>query len=148
MDLKELKLILADDDPDDRFFFKEALQELSQTTDLTSVHDGEQLMDLLSKSSTDQFHVLFLDLNMPRKNGFECLSEIKLNKNLNEMPVIIISTSLATDVVNTLYNEGVIYYIRKPGDFTKLKKAIEQSLKRISQDNIDQPPRENFVIPD
>lgn len=82
MNFKQLNILLADDDSDDCLFFKEALRELLLSTNLTTVHDGEQLMQLLTNETNVLPHVLFLDLNMPRKNGFECLTEIKLSKKL------------------------------------------------------------------
>ena len=153
MSLNHLNLLLADDDIDDRLFFKEALKELPVSTHLATVHDGEQLMHLLLKETYELPHVLFLDLNMPRKNGFECLSEIKLNKKLKQLPVIIFSTSLDQEVLNLLYKNGAQYYIRKPAKFSQLKQIIEQTLTLITQcqpadeaGNISQPIRENFVL--
>ena len=67
MNSKHLNLLLADDDTDDCIFFKAALEKLSLSTHLTTVHDGEQLMRLLLKETYELPHVLFLDLNMPRK---------------------------------------------------------------------------------
>ena len=141
-----LNILLADDDTDDCIFFKGTLEELPLSTHLTAVHDGEQLMQLLTKETNELPHVLFLDLNMPRKNGFECLSEIKLNKKLKQLPVIIFSTSFEQEVVNLLYKNGAQYFIRKPSEFSQLKKVIQQTLTLIEQENISQPTRENFVL--
>ena len=146
MSLKLLNLLLADDDKDDCLFFKDALEELPASTHLATVHNGEQLMQLLTKQTIELPDVLFLDLNMHRKNGFECLSEIKLNKKVIQLPVIIFSTSLEQEVVNLLYENGAQYYIRKPADFSQLKKVIQQALTLIAQENISQPARENFVL--
>jgi len=146
MNLKHLNILLADDDTDDCIFFKEALGELMLSTNLTTVNDGEQLMQLLTNETNELPHILFLDLNMPRKNGFECLSEIKQNKKLKELPVIIFSTSFEKEVVNLLYKNGAQYFIRKPSEFSQFKKIIQQSLIAISQETISQPSRENFVI--
>jgi len=146
MNLKQLNILLADDDTDDCIFFKEALDESVLSMHLTTVHDGEQLMQLLINETNELPHVLFLDLNMPRKNGFECLSEIKLSKKLNKLPVIIFSTSFEQEVVNQLFINGAQYFIRKPSDFSQFKKIIQQSLVLIWQENISQPTRENFVI--
>ena len=146
MNSKHLNLLLADDDTDDCIFFKAALEKLSLSTSLTTVHDGEQLMRLLLKETYEFPHVLFLDLNMPRKNGFECLSEIKLHKKLKQLPVIMFSTSLEQEVVNLLYQNGAQYYIRKPAEFLQLKKIIKQTLILITQENILQPSKENFVL--
>jgi len=146
MNLKHLNILLADDDTDDCIFFKEALGELMLSTNLTTVNDGEQLMQLLTNETNELPHILFLDLNMPRKNGFECLSEIKQNEKLKELPVIIFSTSFEKEVVNLLYKNGAQYFIRKPSEFSQFKKIIQQSLIAISQETISQPSRENFVI--
>jgi CheY-like chemotaxis protein len=144
--LKQMNILLADDDTDDCMFFKEALEELFLPTDLTAVHDGEQLMQLLTSETTKLPHVLFLDLNMPRKNGFECLSEIKLNAKLNGIPVIIFSTSFEHETVNQLHKSGAHYYIRKPSQFSQFKSLIQQSLEFIAQALTDQPNRDNFVL--
>ena len=143
---ENLNLFLADDDKDDCLFFKDALEELPVSAELTTVHNGEQLMQLLTEKIGELPQVLFLDLNMPRKNGFECLSEIKSSDKLKELPVIIFSTSFEQDVVNLLYKKGGQYYIRKPAEFSQLKKVIHEALILIGQGNISQPPRENFVL--
>ena len=83
---------------------------------------------------------------MPRKSGFECLSEIKLNDSLKGIPVVIFSTSLDTDVVNKLYDNGAHYYIRKPGDFNILKKVIHEATIRLGKNKIQQPERIDFII--
>lgn len=83
---------------------------------------------------------------MPRKNGFEYLLEIKLNKKLQQLPVIMFTTSFDQEVVNMLYQNGAQYFIRKPAVFSQFKKIIEQSLTLIAQGNISQPDRENFVL--
>ncbi len=146
MNLKQLNILLADDDADDRFFFKEALTGFPILTYFVAVHNGEQLMELLSTETYELPHVLFLDLNMPRKNGFECLSEIRFNKKLEQLPVIIFSTSLEQEVVDLLYKNGAQYYIRKPAEFSQFKKIIEQALTLITQKGISPQARENFVL--
>ena len=147
MNLEQLNILLADDDTDDCLFFREALEELALVTHLTAVHDGEQLMQLLEKDTYELPHVLFLDINMPRKNGFECLLEIKQSEKLKQLPVIVFSTSFEQEVVNLLYKNGAQYFIRKPSEFSQFKKIIQQTLTFIAlQDNILQPSREKFVL--
>ncbi|MDP4228856.1 MAG: response regulator [Bacteroidota bacterium] len=141
-------LLLADDDKDDCLFFKDALGELPVTADLTTVHDGEQLMHLLGDETVvpPLPHVLFLDINMPRKNGFECLAEIKNDDRLKGLPIIIFSTSFEQDVVNLLFKNGAQHYIRKPADFSQLKKVIYQALLLATEDEPAQPTHDNFVL--
>jgi CheY-like chemotaxis protein len=139
-------LLLADDDLDDCLFFQEALEELTIVTNLTTVNDGVQLMDFLNAAATALPDALFLDLNMPRKSGFECLTELKGNESLKGIPVVIFSTSLDPEVVNTLYNNGAHYYIRKPGDFNILKRVIEEATSRIDKNKSQRPDRIDFII--
>lgn len=140
-------LLLADDDEDDCTFFKEALDDLSLPVTLVTVNDGVQLMSHLAVTDSDNLpDLLFLDLNMPRKNGHECLAEIKKMDQLKSLPVIIFSTSLDSEIVNTMYDKGALYYIRKPGDFSKLKQVIGNALKVTAENNFKKPERENFIL--
>jgi CheY-like chemotaxis protein len=146
MNTKHHNLLLADDDIDDCTFFKEALDELPLSATLSTVNDGVQLMNYLSAKSHDLPDVLFLDLNMPRKSGFECLSEIKEIDKLKSLPVIIFSTSLNLDVVNLLYQNGAQHYICKPGEYEKLKKVILDAVLLTSENKLTQPTRDNFIL--
>jgi CheY-like chemotaxis protein len=134
---KPLNILLADDDTDDCLFFEKALKEINIESHLTMVHDGEELMDYLSKNSDQLPDMLFLDLSMPRKTGFECLSEIKENEKLNNLPVIVFTTSFARGIdfeqslINTLSKLGAQEYIRKPGDFEQLKQIIHKALSLL-----------------
>jgi CheY-like chemotaxis protein len=141
-----INILLADDDTDDCYFLKEALLESPLPNRLTVVHDGEQLMEQLTKETNELPHVIFLDLNMPRKNGFECLSEIKFNKKLNALPVIVYSTSFHYKIAKMLYENGAAYYISKPAEISELKKTVHQIITDIAQGNISQPVKENFVL--
>jgi CheY-like chemotaxis protein len=141
-----IHILLADDDNDDCLLFEEALRELPLLTQLSVVNDGEQLMHLLKKKTTVLPFVLFLDLNIPRKNGIECLTEIKNNKRIKHLPVIMYSTSAEVDLVNSLFKNGAHYYIRKPVEFAQLKKVIRQALVLITKEKRPQSIKENFVI--
>ncbi|WP_035455913.1 response regulator [Algoriphagus terrigena] len=139
-------LLLADDDLDDCTFFEDALEELPISATLLTVNDGVQLMNFLSAKFDSLPDALFLDLNMPRKSGFECLSEIKLTDNLKDLPVIIFSTSLDMEVVNLLYQQGAHYYVRKPGEYNKLKKVILEAVTLTSKNKLTQPTRDQFIL--
>jgi DNA-binding NarL/FixJ family response regulator len=83
---------------------------------------------------------------MPRKSGFECLSEIKQIDKLKNLPVIIFSTSFNTEVVDLLYEKGAHYYIRKPGEYNELKKIISEVIALTSESDLPQPARDKFVL--
>ncbi len=126
--MRILKILFADNDKDDCMLFKDAVQELSVSAEILNVYDGEQLMYALN-NATILPDILFLDLNMPRKNGFECLIEIKLLSKYDQLPIIIFSTSYEQNMVNLLYKNGASYYIRKPAEFSELKKVIHEVVK-------------------
>jgi CheY-like chemotaxis protein len=139
-----LHILLADDDKDDRFFFKKALEDFDIKHVLQTVPNGEQLMDYLTGNIKHLPDILFLDINMPRKNGLECLVEIKSNNALKKMPVIIYTTSLLNEVVDELYKLGAHYYLHKCG-FAELPTRIESVLNLLAQ-NPGQPSRDEFVL--
>lgn len=147
MNKKIYNILLADDDNDDCSFFEEALDELSLSTTLVTVNDGVQLMDFLSDKTADDLpDLLFLDLNMPRKNGSECLVEIRQIEKFKDFPIVIFSTSLDSEIVEVMYDKGATFYIRKPGDFSKLKSVIYNALITASENNFQQPERAHFII--
>ncbi|MBP1223815.1 response regulator [Flavobacterium sp. 1355] len=146
MNTENYNLLLADDDEDDCAFFKEALEELHLPVSIVTVNDGVQLMDFLLGNLDNLPDVLFLDLNMPRKNGTECLTEIKEIEKLQKLPVIIFSTSLDVNIVDSMYEKGAMHYIRKPGDFTQLKKVIGNALAMTRENNFKQPAKKDFIL--
>jgi len=141
-----IHVLLADDDLDDCMFFEEVLKELPFDFALHTVNDGEQLMTVLVSHPDPLPDVLFLDLNMPRKTGYECMAEIKENGRLRSLPVIILSTSLNHDMTEQLYEMGAYRYIRKPGNFAKLKKVIAEALAITVFEETQDRTREKFII--
>ena len=141
-------IFLTDDDTDDCMLFSEALQELysEKEAKLTISNDGVKLMETLEKTVPPPPEVIFLDLNMPRKNGFECLQEIRKTPKLKGIPVVIFSTSSNNDIVEKSYQHGANYYICKPQSYTLLKKTIEYVLSFDGEKLRKQPLRDEFVI--
>lgn len=146
MKKKKIHILLADDDHDDCLLFQEALKDLPVATELTTVPNGEQLMELLAKKRKRLPDVLFLDLNMPRKNGFSSLGEIKRTNDLDQLPVIIFSTATEEEKVSLVYKDAAHYYIRKPATFSELKNVIHKVLTLIQNKNMPLPTKENFEL--
>lgn len=143
MNIKNLNVLLADDDTDDCLFFKQALEGLSIDSHLNTVYDGEQLMNYLINIDEDFLSlpdVIFLDINMPRKSGIECLAEIKQNKNLKDIPVVMFSTSNSWDTIKQLFKSGANVYIHKPSDFEQLKQVIQHALPMASEKKVLNSP--------
>lgn len=146
MEIKNHNILLADDDIDDCIFFQEVLDEIPIKSKLQTFRNGVDLMSFLKKNTFSLPDILFLDLNMPMKGGVECLTEIKSDENLKQLPVIIFSTSLNMEVVNLLYNKGANHYIRKPGEFHQLKKVVHKAITFSTLKVATQPSSDNFII--
>ena len=121
-----IHILIADDDEDDRAFFNEAINELKMNSKLTMFNDGKDLMEYLQLPDIKLPHILFLDLNMPFKNGFECLKEIRANNRYKDVSIAIYSTSSSEKDIEDTFIEGANIYIKKPNNFTELKKIIKE----------------------
>jgi CheY-like chemotaxis protein len=141
-----MTIFLTDDDNDDCMLFSEALRESHSEIRLHVTTDGVKLMEMLHGMPPKAPMVLFLDLNMPRKNGFECLDEIRNTPNLKDIPVIIFSTSSNADIIDQTYKQGANYFISKPNSFNLLKKVIEYILSFDPVQLHKKPLREKYVI--
>ncbi len=130
MDTQPLYILLAEDDESDRRNFTEALAESKVRTSVQTVNDGVELMDYLRNEKNQLPDLLFLDLNMPRKNGLECLREIKSHIRLRDISVAIYSTSSSEADIEETFRSGANVYIKKPNDFAQLK----ESLNRVVRD--------------
>jgi CheY-like chemotaxis protein len=145
MENDALHVLLADDDEDDRTFFKEALQELKVKTKVTLVNDGLQLMNYLNQPDNKLPNVIFLDLNMPVKSGLECLREIRRNKRLRDLAIAIYSTSSSEENIEEAFVQGANIYIKKPSDFSMLKNVLEQVINLNWQYHTSGLKKENFL---
>ncbi len=143
---QKLSVFLADDDADDRLLFEEALMEVSGHVKLITAKNGEQLMDVLEKESPPVPHLIFLDLNMPIKNGFQCLEQIKKDDKYTGIPVVIFSTSCQKESIDEVYNKGADFYICKPDSFQKLKVLLQTVFTKNSQPLVTRPSREEFLL--
>lgn len=146
MHQRERIIFLADDDVDDCDLFEDALNEVSDDVTLKTAGDGIKLMTILVDTVPPAPDVIFLDLNMPRKNGFECLAEIKSDSKLKDIPVIIFSTSAEKEFIDRVYNGGANYYLCKPQNFSKLKTAISTVLQMDWQKENAKPVRDKFLL--
>lgn len=117
-------IILAEDDIDDQNIFQIALQEVSPDINLDFASNGKQLLELLKQEKPD---LLFLDLDMPYKNGLECLVEIRNNEQLSHLPVIVFSSTTKQSNIQTAYEMGAhLFFIKPPvyKDYLSSIKAI------------------------
>lgn len=146
MENTTLHILLADDDESDRFLFKEAFEEMKVKTVVETVNDGLQLMEYLTRENVTLPHLLFLDLNMPRKNGLECLKEIRSIEKLKDICIAIYSTSASEKDIEETFLNGANVYIQKPSDFSELKQVLHKAV--MSAFVYQEPPfnKANFLM--
>ncbi|TDW47766.1 response regulator receiver domain-containing protein [Flavobacterium sp. 270] len=121
-------IFLAEDDPDDSILFVEALREVDPEITVKISQDGQQLLDILYEALMDKPEIIFLDINMPRKNGFECLKEIRGDSSFDDVKVIMLSTSSSRLHVEVCYKLGADFYAVKPRTFQDLKEVLRDIL--------------------
>jgi CheY-like chemotaxis protein len=128
---KPVMILLAEDDDDDFALTRDALIESRLLNELRRVKDGEELMAYLHQNRVigDQRRspvpgLILLDLNMPKKDGRECLREIKGDSALRAIPIVVLTTSKAEEDVLRTYELGVNSFIKKPVTFQGLVEAV------------------------
>jgi len=146
MSKEPIQILLADDDEDDRLIFKEAFDEIKIDTKVSLVNDGVELMDYLLDKGNPLPHILFLDLNMPRKTGLDCLLEIKQLEHLKDIAIAIYSTSASDMDIEETFVQGANVYIKKPSDFNTLKKILEQVIANNWQYQTSGLNRDNYLL--
>ena len=140
----KMTILIADDDADDRMFLEQAMRKNGYEYGIQFVEDGEELMEYLRQQgrynelNAPWPDMLILDLNMPRKNGFQALSEIKDDPILRRLPVIVMTTSSADEDVLKTYSLGVNSFVTKPFNFNRLVEMIG-TLKTYWMDTVKLP---------
>jgi CheY-like chemotaxis protein len=136
-------ILFSDDDTDDALLFTQAADLLTSPVLLSFAEDGEQLMRYLSRETLPD--MIFLDLNMPVKNGLECLSEIRRDKKLDWLPVIVYTTSDNPRDIDTCFRLGANLYVVKPTSFESIIRTLKKILT-LDFRQLPTPSRENFVF--
>src|SRR5688500_13870043 len=121
-------IMIVDDDDEDVELFCEALKEIDHEVECISASNGEDALSKLTKEDLRLPDYIFLDLNMPRLNGKQCLKRLKTNPKLRDIPVIVYTTSKLRDDVEETRQLGAVHFLTKPNKLTDLRKAITHVL--------------------
>jgi len=137
--------ILVDDDADDRDFFKAACDAIETDVNLKTFNSCKSLFDclLVEKYVPD---IIFLDINMPTKNGFECLDQIRQHWDMNERCVIMYSTSSRLKDINKCFDFKANGYIQKPYSLFGLKSILKQIFEKDWSDSCENLSKHDFII--
>lgn len=144
--MNTIKLLLLDDDEDDRRLFADALESLDFNTELHLAKDGYECLEILNNSKNAKPDFIFLDVNMPIMNGHACLRHIRQNVDYANIVVAMYSTSIADKDVEKSFTDGANIYLQKPWSY----KDLQQLLKRVIEKNWDYYKsnlnRQNFLL--
>lgn len=130
MTKSNLTILLVDDDADDIEIFNDALKQIDNTIILITAHNGQDALHILSSDILEKPDHIFLDINMPRMNGLECLERIRHQEKLS-IPVTIYTTSK-----NYQEYERCIQleadFLQKPHDYTNLMIVLREKIHRLT----------------
>ena len=117
-------ILIVDDDADDRMFFNEALMEIDKSLQCVCARNGQEALNLLQKANAVIPSYIFMDMNMPRLDGLQCLTQIKKIKDLQHIPVIIFTTSKQAADAEKAKKIGADLFLSKPSRFSDLVKML------------------------
>lgn len=130
--LRQRVIMLVEDDPEDRFLIERALQKIASQHRLLSVENGEQLLHYLrgkdAYADRDEFplpSLILLDLNMPKMDGRSVLRELRKDKALESVPVVVLTTSESEEDIIECYKLGANSYVCKPSEFDRLMSHLQ-----------------------
>lgn len=144
---ENIKILLAEDDKDDRQFFADAVTELHFKISVEFFKNGSELLKRLYNTDLDSPDIVFLDLNMPVFSGFETLEQIRQDINFKDIPVIAIySTPANEDGIISTFGPGANAYIVKPLNFNDLKSLLNKAIEMYCREEFKLPVLESFII--
>lgn len=141
-----LRILLADDSTDEHFLFRHVLRHFGNQISIQTVENGADLTDLLSQPDAELPHLLFLDLNMPLKNGKESLAEIRSNTKFDAISVLIYSTSDEEHDIDETFKLGANLYVAKPQEYSVLQETLTELVDLFNKTGFPKPSRKDFVF--
>lgn len=127
---QEVKILLVDDDPGHRSLMRRNLERCKITNEMQEFEDGQQLIDFFAKAKergelSQQAYIIFLDIRMPKMNGFEVLERMKTDLYLKRIPIIMVTTTDDPDEISKCHDLGCNHYVTKPVDYDQFIHAVQ-----------------------
>ncbi|RWX00899.1 response regulator [Flavobacterium cerinum] len=144
---QNVRVLLTDDDEDDREFFADAITDLYLHYPVEFCKNGLELLNRLYDKSLHVPDIIFLDLNMPIMSGFETLQQIRNDVQFKDIPVIAIySTSATEEAIKNTFGLGANAYIVKPVVFDDLKELLKKVIEMDWNEKLNNSQIESFII--
>jgi CheY-like chemotaxis protein len=141
-----VNVLLADNDAADRRVLKNAFEDLQMKTIVHTVNDGAQLMNYLGKKDVALPTLVLTGLNLPSKNGLECVKEIRSNNALDDISIAVYAASEHDYDIKEAFLRGANVYIKKPADFKSLKQALQRMLLAVVNNELSASDKSNFMM--
>ena len=129
--MKKYKLIIVENDEDERLFMKEGFDSAGMFDILAQVQNGDALLEWLNDNENDLPDIILSDLNMPGKNGYDIINEVKNSPSWSHIPVIITSTSSTRTIIEKCLSQGASDYVVKPETFVEYVPYVKNLYQRI-----------------
>jgi CheY-like chemotaxis protein len=129
--MKKIRIIIVENDEDEQLFMKEGFSASGDFEILSFFRSGEELLEDLNERQNDLPDMILSDLNMPGKNGYDILNEVKNDKRFGHIPIIITSTSSIKLVIDNCIKLGATAFIQKPDTFVEYEQYAKDLAKWI-----------------
>lgn len=130
-------IILIDNNKDDLQFMKEAINFVDADVQCLSLVYGEEAVNALINEVVERPDAIFMNLNMPGKNGLQCLGMIRTNRKFDDLPVAVYAAKISTDVIETLKDLGMTMSFEKPNTIREWKMVMREMLNSIQSPGIN-----------
>jgi len=141
-----IKILLADDNANEYIFFKHALSKVNTPIEIRSLKGGVELLDYLSAPESQLPDIFFLDINMPMKNGKDCLASIRDSDKYRHLPVVMYSTSDTRSDIDESYELDADLYLVKPAELDDLRLLLTYVIDKYQKNELKRPERSDFVL--
>ncbi len=131
--MRTYKIIIVENDEDEQFFMSEGFERTGLFQIVAMLHNGDELVEWLEQHPTSLPDLILSDLNMPGKNGYDIIDEMKLHPVYAPIPVVITSTSSTPAIINKCLAKGAADYVVKPETFIEYVPYVERLHRRIEE---------------
>lgn len=139
-----VRIFIAEDDEDDLELFESAIREIKPDAQIIPAADGLCLFENFNNKTPPLPDIIFLDINMPKMNGYECLRRIREQPMLEHVPVVVLSTSTVKKDIDYMWEGGANCYIKKPNTFNEFKLVLKSVIDNPCP--VHERTKEVFVI--
>ena len=135
--MEKIKILIAENDEDEQFFMQDCFEKTGYFKIIAFASSGDELLELLEKGENSLPDVILSDLNMPGKNGYDVLKELRADQRFSAIPIVITSTSSIRSVIDTCMRLGASKFMQKPETFVEYGDFAKELAEAIRTQTLD-----------